>query len=559
MRGLGIGVGGGSFRGFLRRRRSAKEGASPGGALASSRHPQPPVRCATMSSIGSVGRSGGGGGLLGNGLPVSLTLGNGVPAAGGGGSKKDSSAVPANGPLLETTTVKKGLLWQQWDKFFSRWKERYFVLTKDYLACFKKESKVGTSEMGGFLYKVNLADVEGLQWADKKRTGVIALRVGTEGQLLLWTNCGLDDWMFALRDAIGRSKGRREALRKAHTLGPQFYDAGLTKRQALLLQHTLTSSESPSSSVRTSTSCELRSLGERTPTPSLTRRAQRMSVATEASDSGSLAPTPHPPLAAAGSVDYDTRSVPWSAPLGPRPTGSYSSLISLGQRSLGAHRPSPRSLQVSPALAQRSLYAQHVLNSPEVANGRNGGPRCGVGGATASATLEFAYIRPDSPVTLTGPRRSTLDSGHCQRSQSSCFGANPFLQLGEPLPQQHKLLQQQQRHHRNHKHQQQNHHHQQPQHHQPAPPFALHDLRAALPGGEDEARPSSIYGQPSLTVVGDRAAYSVQPPDVVPNHARPSASKLMKRAVRAYTHSKSDSSFVLKQSPSQLQGHLAVT
>lgn len=519
--------------------------ASPGGALASSRHPQPPVRCATMSSIGSVGPRNGGG-LLANGVAT-------VGVNGGGVNGKAAAAKePAGGPLLETTTVKKGLLWQQWDKFFSRWKERYFVLTKDYLACFKKESKVGTSEMGGFLYKVNLADVEGLQWADKKRTGVIALRVGTEGQLLLWTNCGLDDWMFALRDAIGRSKGRREALRKAHTLGPQFYDAGLTKRQALLLQHTLTSSEaqSPSSSVRTSTSCELRSLGERTPTPSLTRRAQRMSVATEASDGGSLAPG-----SSLGVVDYDTRSVPWSAPLGPRPTGSYSSLVSLGQRSLGAHRPSPRSLQVSPALAQRSLYAQHVLNSPEVANGR-GGPRCGVaGGATASATLEFAYIRPDSPVTLTGPRRSTLDSGHCQRSQSSCFGANPFLQLGEP--QQHKLLQQQQRHHRNHHH---HHHQQQQQQALPTPPFALHELRGALPCAEDEARPSSIYGQPSLTVVGDRAAYSVQPPDVVPNHAsRPSASKLMKRAVRAYTHSKSDSSFVLKQSPSQLQGHLAVT
>ncbi|KAH8025523.1 hypothetical protein HPB51_009463 [Rhipicephalus microplus] len=229
-RGLGIGIGGGSFRGFLlRRRRSAKEGAAaaagPGGALASSRHPQqPPVRCATMSSIGSVGRNGG---PMANGLPGGVKKDNSSPAVA------SANGGTANGPLLETTTVKKGLLWQQWDKFFSRWKERYFVLTKDYLACFKKESKVGTSEMGGFLYKVNLADVEGLQWADKKRTGVIALRVGTEGQLLLWTNCGLDDWMFALRDAIGRSKGRREALRKAHTLGPQFYDSGLTKRFVL--------------------------------------------------------------------------------------------------------------------------------------------------------------------------------------------------------------------------------------------------------------------------------------------------------------------------------------
>ena len=49
--------------------------------------------------------------------------------------------------------VKKGLLWQQKDKFFSRWKERYFILTEDYLQCFKKEnSKI--SEMGSFLTRV---------------------------------------------------------------------------------------------------------------------------------------------------------------------------------------------------------------------------------------------------------------------------------------------------------------------------------------------------------------------------------------------------------------------
>lgn len=55
----------------------------------------------------------------------------------------------------ESVTLKKGTLWQQRDKFFSRWKERFFILTSDYLACFKKASKIGISEMGGFLYKVS--------------------------------------------------------------------------------------------------------------------------------------------------------------------------------------------------------------------------------------------------------------------------------------------------------------------------------------------------------------------------------------------------------------------
>lgn len=62
-------------------------------------------------------------------------------------------------------TVKKGILWQQqnYDRFhqrlFSRWKKRYFILTTDYLVCFKRSSpKVGRSEMGKFLYKVSHQD-----------------------------------------------------------------------------------------------------------------------------------------------------------------------------------------------------------------------------------------------------------------------------------------------------------------------------------------------------------------------------------------------------------------
>ena len=49
--------------------------------------------------------------------------------------------------------LKKGLLWQQRDKLFSRWKERYFILTKDYFHCFKKATSRIT-EMGGFIFKV---------------------------------------------------------------------------------------------------------------------------------------------------------------------------------------------------------------------------------------------------------------------------------------------------------------------------------------------------------------------------------------------------------------------
>jgi len=59
--------------------------------------------------------------------------------------------------VQECSATKKGVLWEQQQNrfFFNRWKERFFILTTDYLTCFKKGSKkVGMSEMGSFVYKV---------------------------------------------------------------------------------------------------------------------------------------------------------------------------------------------------------------------------------------------------------------------------------------------------------------------------------------------------------------------------------------------------------------------
>ena len=52
-------------------------------------------------------------------------------------------------------TLRKGILLQARDRLFSRWKERYFILTRDYLACFRRSS-TKYSEMGSFIFKVSL-------------------------------------------------------------------------------------------------------------------------------------------------------------------------------------------------------------------------------------------------------------------------------------------------------------------------------------------------------------------------------------------------------------------
>jgi hypothetical protein len=73
-------------------------------------------------------------------------------------SISSSTALPTASVSAAVGQIRKGLLWQQRDRIFSRWKERFFVLTKDYLQCFKKGSS-RISEMGGFIFKIRLAEV----------------------------------------------------------------------------------------------------------------------------------------------------------------------------------------------------------------------------------------------------------------------------------------------------------------------------------------------------------------------------------------------------------------
>lgn len=118
---------------------------------------------------------------------------------------------------------------------------------------------------------------------------------------------------------------------------------------------------------------------------------------------------------------------------------SLQSLVSLGRSTLNAcptsnqlNRPSPRSLQVSPALAQRSLYAQHILSSPEIIgiNTTDSRHHQNARSALKTATSEFSFIRPDSPLTLPhNSRVSTVDNNRPQYHRSqSCLESQKLRQ-----------------------------------------------------------------------------------------------------------------------------------
>ncbi|XP_076371099.1 uncharacterized protein LOC143256982 isoform X1 [Tachypleus tridentatus] len=292
---------------------------------------------------------------------------------------------------LEASSFKKGLLWQQRDKFFSRWKKRYFILTRDYLACFKKGAKIGISEMGSFLYKISLVDIEGLQWANKKREGVIAIRIRQEGQLLLWSTTRLDDWMFALQEAVCLSKGRREVLRKSQSLIPHITDRKLTRSQLMILKHNVYDNiSSPSARYRNRRSGQQENVNMRpTSTPYLGKRMQRIS----------------------GSTPCRAVSSPRLAPqCASRSLISLVSHVKSPASQCYLEKPSPRSLQVSPALSQRSLYAQHILSTSEISTTDMKMKKVGC----ATATSEFSYIRSDAPLSSLSSKQSL-----CRRSITS--------------------------------------------------------------------------------------------------------------------------------------------
>jgi len=133
-------------------------------------------------------------------------------------AKLDDEDLDGAGPELDPadadkmTALKKGLLWQQRDKLFSQWKERYFILTTDYLQCFKKgTSRITDGLMGEFIFKIKLCDVEEVELLDRRGYLVISVTLTSrgEGKIYLRKTEGIRDWFNSLKECVRDSKKRR--------------------------------------------------------------------------------------------------------------------------------------------------------------------------------------------------------------------------------------------------------------------------------------------------------------------------------------------------------------
>merc|ERR1712227_1084448 len=114
--------------------------------------------------------------------------------------------------LVDTSIVKKGLLWIQQDKLFSSWKERFVILTNSHLQIFKKGT-TKFSEMGTFINKITLSSLEKVTLEERRGYLTILLVTGPPHpvRLLLRRPDGLCDWHKHISTS-SRGPGVRDRL-----------------------------------------------------------------------------------------------------------------------------------------------------------------------------------------------------------------------------------------------------------------------------------------------------------------------------------------------------------
>ncbi|XP_023342489.1 uncharacterized protein LOC111712175 [Eurytemora carolleeae] len=296
------------------------------------------------AEIGKLGNSGAEFGNIGNHARIPRVAESRIPRLQNIGQRSanlnsvgERSEDSSNSDPLNLT-LKKGMLWSQRKRLFSRWKEKYFILTPDYLHCFKKGgSKI--SEMGAFDYKVRLADIERIELEDRKGYYTINLHLKGEESILLRRVEASRDWYTAINQAANTSRERRKEMLSAR----EFW----SKKQ-------FTDTESIQSYVQT----RYRGVSE-TPSSHLYRRGMSPS----SGYSPSSTPSPSPRLNSISPNPLSPRII------SPSPLLSSSVISS----HLPHHYPSPNLAHqhqhyFSPQLNNYSThlnnYSTHIINSP---------------------------------------------------------------------------------------------------------------------------------------------------------------------------------------------------
>jgi len=126
-------------------------------------------------------------------------------------STATSAASGSAGLLPSDTCIRKGVMWVQQEKMFSRWKERFIILTTSYLHIFKKSTS-RLSDMGTFVNKIRLSEIENLSIEERKGYLTLVLATQRDSRLLLRKTEGIRDWQRSLEAQLGKERQRHREM-----------------------------------------------------------------------------------------------------------------------------------------------------------------------------------------------------------------------------------------------------------------------------------------------------------------------------------------------------------
>jgi len=125
-------------------------------------------------------------------------------------SLSDSSEQGAS-VLGHDTCLRKGVMWVQQEKLFSRWKERFIILTSSYLHIFKKSTS-RLSDMGTFVNKIRLSEIESLKLEERKGYLTLVLVTSRDSRLLLRKTEGIKDWQRSIDQQLVKERQKQREM-----------------------------------------------------------------------------------------------------------------------------------------------------------------------------------------------------------------------------------------------------------------------------------------------------------------------------------------------------------
>jgi len=115
---------------------------------------------------------------------------------------------PSYSNTATTFPLHRSLMWVQKGKLLSRWKERFIVITEEYIQCFKK-GLAQLSQMGDFIFQFAMKDIKSVSLVDRRGYLTVALEIdGEMAGLVLRKPEGLRDWYNLVQKQVKEAKAR---------------------------------------------------------------------------------------------------------------------------------------------------------------------------------------------------------------------------------------------------------------------------------------------------------------------------------------------------------------